>query len=627
MRKYVFRSALCAVVLLGFSLNLLGQNLKENKRMAQSIQEDIVNFRYGIGDGTNVSSATQQAMQMLLLGISSQIESRTNLTMENSWKGDSAQSSSTMGNELSMRAAGQLRGVKTLILANPPQCRVMAYITKAQLDTIYSRRYQRAVQFYIDAQRAESKGNVSDALRFCTWALCLVNSTDDPSSMKYEDKLLINVIPELTKDILRNLDTKVAEVNGQDVKLYTTYKGEPVSSLDFTYNNGLGMSSLQHSAKDGMSYITLSKNYGADKIHLHYELQFKGETRNDPELAYLIEMYGNTDYDLANGIADMGNKKQMKETKAQFEAAAQSEATPTDDFLKRSHAKDYTKTVLSIAEAIRSKQYEKVQEYFTPEGYAMFTGLINYGKAEILTIPELHCFPFRDKIVCRSIPMRFTYKNNKRVFVEDVTFTFNRDELIENVSFGLDKATREQIYTDRHLQYWGDSTCTMLATFLENYATAFALHRMEYIREIFADYAVIITGHKLERANPSVKGDDRRFIIKSQNDKFGYMKMDKDLYMNRLEECFKRNEFINIHFSDCFMEKAYDARFGINIRQDYYSSTYSDTGFLFLLLDVSDPEKPLIQYRSWQPERDPLVNNKVSADDPRRGLVTIGRID
>ena len=97
--------------------------------------------------------------------------------------------------------------------------------------------------------------------------------------------------------------------------------------------------------------------------------------------------------------------------------------------------------------------------------------------------------------------------------------------------------------------------------------------------------------------------------------------------MERLEACFKRNEFINIHFSDCIMDKMYDARFGINLRQDYFSSTYSDTGFLFLLVNVSDPEMPLIQYRTWQPDRDiEVFNTKAATDDPRRGLVTAGLI-
>jgi hypothetical protein len=340
-------------------------------------------------------------------------------------------------------------------------------------------------------------------------------------------------------------------------------------------------------------------------------------------------MYGDSNFREANATVDFGDKKKMKEVKAQFEEVAQEQATPTNAFMKRTQAKDFTKTVMSIADAIKTKKYDSVKSSFTPEGYEMFDQLIHYGNAEILTIPELHCFPYRDKIICRSIPMRFTYKNNKRVFIEDVTFTFNADDLIECVAFGLDKPTREQIYTEQHLEYWGDSTCTLLATFIENYQTAFALHRLDYIKSIFDDEAVIITGHLLKKASGTkAASEGKNITIKTTNNqKASYTKMDKEQYMERLEACFKRNEFINIHFSDCIMDKMYDARFGINLRQDYFSSTYSDTGFLFLLVNVSDPEMPLIQYRTWQPDRDPGVfNTKAAADDPRRGLVTAGLI-
>ncbi len=597
--------------------NTWSQNLKENEKLAHRIQEDNINYRYGFGDSDNIAQATERARQDLLMNISSNIKGKIDLKITNS--------TTSIQNDLTVKAAGQLHGVSTLILANPPQCRVMAYITKAQLDTLYNQRFQRAKQFYIDAQNAEKVGNISDALRFLTWSLCLINSTEVPSSLKFEDKILVNVIPEQIKEILRNLKAEVAEVDGQNVKLFITYKGEPASSVDFVYNHGLGKSD-QHTAKDGMASIRLRSDYSENLVHIYYELQYKNETRNDPELAFLMEMYGDIQYTQAHTTADMTDKKNMKAVKAQFVAAAQEEATPTNDFIKRSLAKDYTKTVLEIADAIRQKKYEGVRKYFTDEGFDMFNGLMNYGQAEILTIPELHCFPYREKVICRSIPMRFTYKNNKRVFVEDVTFTFNQDELVENVSFGLDKAMRDQIYTERHLQYWGDSTCTMLATFLENYKTAFALHRLDYIRDIFADGAVIITGHMLKQSTKPHMKDGRQFTVKSAKGNIQYTKMNKEEYMKRLMDCFKRNEFINIHFSDCLMEKMYDDRFGINLRQDYFSSTYSDTGFLFLLVDVSDPTSPTIQYRTWQAERDPDLNNKVSASDPRRGLVTAGMI-
>ena len=620
---------LSALLLFACPFMVQAQNLKDNQKRAQAIQNNSEQYLWGFGDGDNINDATQAAKQELLTSISAKVESEQSSTMRNVQNGQDVQTDIEDMSVIKIKAAGKLKGTHVLILANPPQCRVMAYMEKEQLDSMYAARRERVVQHCIDAQNAEKMGRIDDALRFYYWGFCLLKSIENSNNVKYQEHLLITWIPQQIRDIFRNLKTEVAEVDGQNIKLYTTYNDQPVASLDFRYHDGLRMSDLSHAAKDGMSYITTIKSYDENKIHLRYEYEYRSEMRNDPELEYLMNMYGDNNFREASAIVDFGDKKKMKEVKTQFEQVAQEQATPTDAFMKRTQAKDFTKTVMSIADAIKTKKYDSVKSSFTPEGYEMYDQLIHYGNAEILTIPELHCFPYRDKIICRSIPMRFTYKNNKRAFIEDVTFTFNADDLIECVAFGLDKPTREQIYTEKHLEYWGDSTCTLLATFLENYQTAFALHRLDYIKSIFDDEAVIITGHLLKKASGTKAASEGKAIsIKTTNNQqVSYTKMDKEQYMERLEACFKRNEFINIHFSDCILDKMYDARFGINLRQDYFSSTYSDTGFLFLLVNVSDPEMPLIQYRTWQPDRDPGVfNTKAAADDPRRGLVTAGLI-
>lgn len=45
--------------------------------------------------------------------------------------------------------------------------------------------------------------------------------------------------------------------------------------------------------------------------------------------------------------------------------------------------------------------------------------------------------------------------------------------------------------------------------------------------------------------------------------------------------------------------------YGVQIAQDYYSTNYADKGYLFLMVDINDPERPLIKVRTWQPEKDP----------------------
>ncbi len=610
-------SIVCALII-GTGV-LQAQDLKQNRRKAQTIRDAGDRYYYGEASGKDEREARSIAMEDLLSKISSSVMSDFQLDMSNVVNGQDATSESVMNGVIRTYTSGSVNNIKELILERSPQVRVMRYITKSSMDSIFNLRKDRVIQFIRDALVAEQKKNIDDALRLYSYGLGLLKSVQNPSSVKCavngimdSEKTLIDWIPQQIREILRNLKTEVAEIDGQEVKLMVTYKGAPVSSVDFTYNNGTR--NRMTSVKDGMSLIRLEQGMDVADVEIQYEYAYKNEMQDYPELEMMAQIYKAPSFKDAKAYILKGNKKEMKAVQKQFETAAQEEATPHDNFLKRNQAKDYTGSVMKIAEAIKQKKYDSVKDLFTEEGYRMYERLLKYGDAKILKIPELHCFPYRDKIICRSIPMRFIYPANRREFVEDVTFTFNNEDLIESLAFGLDKATREDIYTDGHLTSWGDSTCTMIATFLENYKTAFALHRLDYIQSIFADEARIITGSVLKPASAQNRNNDlSKGVVQLKNHPLvKYTEQNKQEYIKSLEECFRRNEFINIRFTDCIVDQMDDReRFGINIRQDYYSNTYSDTGFLFLLINASDPENPMIQYRTWQPERDPSkFNNK-----------------
>jgi len=76
--------------------------------------------------------------------------------------------------------------------------------------------------------------------------------------------------------------------------------------------------------------------------------------------------------------------------------------------------------------------------------------------------------------------------------------------------------------------------------------------------------------------------------------------------MTRLHRVFSSNEFINIHFEENIVKKVNgpDKIYGIQIKQDYYSTTYADKGYLFLMIDLNDSLNPKIYVRTWQPEKD-----------------------
>ena len=208
-------------------------------------------------------------------------------------------------------------------------------------------------------------------------------------------------------------------------------------------------------------------------------------------------------------------------------------------------------------------------------------------------------YPMGDRVVCRSVPMQFKFMNNNRIFTEDVTFTFSPDKKIESVAFGLGNAARRDIFKQGG-DVWGDSIKMVIVTFLENYKTAFALKRLDYIKSIFDENAYIIVGHKLQKLQ--AYNDKGGFSVGTQ---YEFQRKTKEEYITQLEKCFKRNEYVNINFSDNDIQKAAFGgnTFGIQIKQDYYSQHYGDQGYLFLFVDLNEADKPIIKIRTWQPER------------------------
>ena len=80
----------------------------------------------------------------------------------------------------------------------------------------------------------------------------------------------------------------------------------------------------------------------------------------------------------------------------------------------------------------------------------------------------------------------------------------------------------------------------------------------------------------------------------------------KHAYIDRLRRVFARNEYVNINFEETAFTKAGvgGELYGIRVQQDYYSATYGDRGYLFLIVDLNSPDKPVIHVRVWQPSKD-----------------------
>jgi hypothetical protein len=140
-------------------------------------------------------------------------------------------------------------------------------------------------------------------------------------------------------------------------------------------------------------------------------------------------------------------------------------------------------------------------------------------------------------------------------------------------------------------------------SFLESYKTAYALRRLDYLDKIFSNDALIITGSVVSSAGYGELQPKQLQHVK-------YTRQTKSQYLKNLQRTMMSNEYINIHFAENTVKKSTGKEiYGIQIKQDYFSSSYGDTGYLFLLLDLEKPQQPVVKVRAWQPDLDPTIQD------------------
>ena len=609
------RKLLCIGILLLLPIWVAAQDVVDE---VNRIKADD-NYVWGEGWSDTNQKASQEALNDLISKISVSVESETRLDMSQINNGDKIDSKTAMEAVVKTYASGSLNNTKSIIIRQEPDAYVIRYVHKSELEKIFKEREDRIINYMYTAQNAEREGRIDDALRNYYWGFCLLKSLQHPNQVKMSqdgvEHMLTIWIPEQINMLLSNLNTEVARIDGNIVDLFITYKGKPVTSVDFRFMDGQNYSFV-NSAKDGISQIELNPATPTDRLQLKSEYEFAGQMRQDRELEMVMGVFNSTPFPKATVVVNGGNKKEMKQTMKQYMASVRSIGA-VDHAAAVQNTDSYSKILDMVIAAIGFRNYDKVKDYFTDEGFDMFTRLINYGRATVLGIPQLRFYQLSNRIICRSLPMKFSFNNNNRSFVEDVTFTFNSDCKIESIAFGLDKAARDDIF-NREAPGWNDSIRMVIATFLENYKTAFALKRTDYIKSIFDDDAIIIVGHVVKKAQRTV--ENQKYL---DNEVVKHTRYSKEEYIKNIERCFSSNQFINIRFSDNDVKKMGVGAdtYGIQIHQDYYSSSYADTGYLFLMVDLNDPDLPCIKVRTWQPRRDPNINGNFDKSDRYYGLI------
>lgn len=182
---------------------------------------------------------------------------------------------------------------------------------------------------------------------------------------------------------------------------------------------------------------------------------------------------------------------------------------------------------------------------------------------------------------------------------EEGVVNFSGTGQIEDIYFGV---------PDQNYKMWMNKATDLkefrrrqvVLDFLENFRTAYNRKDLEMLQKTFSDNALIIVGRVLQD-----KPEKNQLLNSLGAKRVELIRYNKQQYMTQLANSFKRNQFIDVRFSEIEMVKhpGHANIYGINLRQVWHSSTYGDEGYLFLMIDFEDEAHPLIHVRAWQPEK------------------------
>lgn len=598
----MFKRTIISIICTMYLVPAFSQSWDEVKRNSNV-------YLFGEGWGATVEEADQQALAALISKISIAVSSDFTITEDEKSTNGVLDAQSYTNLKVQTYSSATLTNTERLVIDNnPDEAHIGRFIKRSELNKIFEGRIRTLKEYIRLGMVAEENGKIDDALRNYYWAYSLLKSVQRPAEVQYADEETgknlhpLTWIPERMDNIFDDLEVKIANNDGTNVDLMFTHKGKPVSSLDFTFFDGRNWSNIA-SVKNGRGTMEFCSGMVPENIQINYEYAYRGQAHINQEIKSVLSVIKVGAFRGSRVNLQTGKEKKSTtdKTDVQLKPASKKNATisPVAD------ERPYREVLSKVVAAIKTKSYNSVQDYFTEDGKDMFKRLIQYGSARILNTNECAFYQFDDNVVARSIQMSFSFKKGVRTnFVEDVVFTFNKEGKIDCLAFGLDAKAKADIM---NRGAWPIEARQTIMEFLENYKTAYALERIDYLRSIFDDDAVIIVGHvaqRFEAVNPRKDGP----VTYRNNTYVRRTQYSKEQYLKHLEACFRANEFVNIRFANNDVRKAKDGEeYGIQIKQDYYSTNYGDEGYLYIQVDLNDRKEPIIKVRTWQPEPDPEV--------------------
>ena len=587
------------------------------------------NYKWGEGTGATFEDADNEALAAMSRSIWTVIVSGSSQTGTSTFTDGEVSSENKQSIFLKSFTLNTIPNAHVVELSPEPDCRVFRYVHVDDINSLKLAKEKQVLDYIETGKRAEKRLQIDDALRCYYWALMLAKASIDPIEVENDgSKIDAKVyLPSKIKSVISNIKSELVDCqeNNQNyyAKLKFTYNGYETASLQVWYNDGqryVGPVSV----RDGYGEFDLVSLPANMKIPLRYEYRFKEEAVNHG--AELQAVFENVKPLALNASVDVPVKVNKKDG-AIVAAGTGTVPLTTDKDIKIApeevrikermqmnmitDAAAYRSALNVIEQAISVGNPTIAKELFDEsfEGYNMFVTLLTKtGKVSLVGKNQDYEFVEGNGLVlARFCNVKIQF--NGRSFMEKLVFRFLPTGKIESLAMALTRKAEDDIFNAALT--WPAVSKFTIQRFMEDYQTAYALKRLDFIESIFSDNALIITGSVLAPTK-GLYNEENFSFGKSNNVR--YTKQNKQQYLQRLKQHFNSREYIHLSFEDNITGMINTqgvlkdgAAFGIQIKQIYTSPVYSDRGYLSLFLNMQG-QYPIIEVRFWQPEGEEMIS-------------------
>ena len=220
----------------------------------------------------------------------------------------------------------------------------------------------------------------------------------------------------------------------------------------------------------------------------------------------------------------------------------------------------------------------------------------------------------RDGYQVRGIPLIVNAAaEGEELGYQEAVINFDKQGLITSFYYTINPEIysnlRKKWMQQRHHEVTDIKDRMMILDYVEHFRTAYNQKDLKFLRQVFSDDALIITGKVIKVRKSEVVPSGKRIVYTTQT---------KQQYLDNLSRAFKSNSYIKVKFDDVVMVEHPSIKgvYGVTVHQRWNTPRYSDEGYVFMLWDFRNPDLPQIHVRTWQPEYiDKARGQRLSPDD------------